>query len=77
MSHPGVVIPVGIAVAPYFSPDRDSVSSHLIANGSVARTGVQTPHDRDAFIETEPMTPSASTIRIARLSQAQITLPHQ
>jgi len=70
MSHPGVIIAISIAVALYFSPDRDAVSSDLIANCGVTQTGVEAPHDRDAFIEAEPMAPAAKPIRIARLSQA-------
>jgi hypothetical protein len=69
MSHPGVIIPISIAVALYFPPDRDPVSPDLIANCGVAQTGIDAAHDRDAFIETEPMTPPARAIRIARLSQ--------
>jgi hypothetical protein len=42
------------------------------ADLGIAEHGVTSPHDLDAFIEAEPMTPITRPIRITGLGQAVI-----
>jgi len=55
MSHPGVIVPVEIAITPYFTPDGGSVASDPTTDLGVAEPGVKTPHDGDPLIQTQSM----------------------
>jgi hypothetical protein len=59
MGHGGVVVPVGVAVTPYFAPDGDPVAPDLATDRGVAKPGVAAPHDDDALIQTQSMTLTA------------------
>jgi hypothetical protein len=56
MRHPGVIIPVGVAVALNLAIHDGAVTSNLGADLGTTQTSVSAPHDRDAFIQIDPMT---------------------
>jgi hypothetical protein len=78
MSHPGVIVPVGIAVTAHLPPDDGSVAPDLIADIGTAQTGVAAPHDRDPLIETESMPAAAWPAHIAGIGDSTPSVtPHQ
>jgi hypothetical protein len=63
MSQPGVIVPIGIAVAAYFTPDNRAVTPDPLTDLGITGASVKATHDLDAFIETQPMTPPPDRAR--------------
>lgn len=69
MGHPGVIIPVRVAVTPYFTPDSGPVAPDLTTDLGVAEPGVTAPHDDDALIQTQSMSLTAGQRHVSRIGE--------
>lgn len=69
MSHPSVIIAVGVTVSAYFAPDGDPVAPYLATDLDTAKPSIEAPHNGDAFIQTQSMPPAAGQRHVSRISQ--------
>jgi hypothetical protein len=69
MGHPGVIVPVGVAVSGDLTTHHRPITSDPSTDLGRAKPAVKPTHDLDPLIEAEPMTASPWTRHITRTSQ--------
>jgi len=69
MGHPGVIVPIGVAVTGDLTTYHRSMASDPSTDLGGAKAGIKSTHDLDPLIETEPMTPPTWASHITRTSQ--------
>jgi hypothetical protein len=69
MGHPGVIVPVEVAVTGDLTTHHRSMASDPSTDLGRAQAGIKPTHDLDPLIETEPMTPPTQAAHITGASQ--------
>ena len=69
MRHPGVVIAVGIAVALDFAADDRPIAPEPSGDLGWAAAQIETAHDFDPLVVTDPVTAAAETTKITGFGQ--------
>jgi hypothetical protein len=69
MGHPGVIVPVVIAVTGDLTTHHRSMASDPSTDPGGAKAGIKSTPDLDPRIETEPMTPPTRAGHITAMSQ--------
>jgi hypothetical protein len=60
---------LGKSVALVLAPDDRAIAPDASGDFGEAQLGVKAPHDRHAFVKTDPMTPAAGPAQIAHAVQ--------